>query len=43
MKSKRFVMRKSLVGQSVIITVETKSGNKFAYDHDAVYSAIRKS
>ena len=39
MKSKRFVMRKSLVGQSVIITVETKSGNKFAYDHDAVYSA----
>ena len=39
MESKRFVMRKSLVGQSVIITVETKSGNKFAYDHDAVYSA----
>ena len=39
MKTKRFVMRKSLVGQSVIITVETKSGNKFAYDHDAVYSA----
>ena len=37
--SKRFVMRKSLIGNNTIITFTTKKGNTFAYDHDAVYSA----
>ena len=37
--SKRFVMRKSLIGNNTIITFTTKKGNTFTYDHDAVYSA----
>jgi len=37
--TKRFVMRKSLIGNNVIITFTTKKGNTYTYDHDAVYSA----
>ncbi len=36
--TKRFVIRKSLIGTNTIVTFETKKG-KFSYDHDAVYSA----
>ena len=36
--TKRFVMRKSLIGNNTIITFTTKKGT-FTYDHDAVYSA----
>jgi len=35
--TKRFVIRKSLIGTNTIITFTTKKGT-FEYDHDAVYS-----
>lgn len=35
--TKRFVIRKSLIGKTTIITFTTKKGT-FEYDHDAVYS-----
>jgi hypothetical protein len=35
--TKRFVIRKSLIGNNTIITFTTKKGT-FTYDHDAVYS-----
>ena len=35
--TKRFVIRKSLIGNYTIITFTTKKGT-FEYDHDAVYS-----
>ena len=39
MTTKRFVMRKSLIGNNTVITFTTKKGNTCSYDHDAVYSA----
>ena len=35
----RFVISKTLIGQSAIITFTNKKGITFTYDHDAVYSA----
>ena len=37
MKSKRFVIRKSLIGKNVIITFTNKKGDKITYNHDEVY------
>jgi len=37
--TKRFVIRKSLIGNNTIITFTTKKGITYTYDHDAVYSA----
>ena len=37
--TKRFVMRKTLIGTNTVITFTTKKGNTYSYDHDAVYSA----
>ena len=39
--SKRFVIRKSLVGQNSTINVEFKSGKKFTYNHDKVYEIMK--
>ena len=39
MTTKRFVMRKTLIGTNTVITFTTKKGNTYSYDHDAVYSA----
>ena len=39
MVTKRFVMRKSLIGKKAIITFTNKKGDTFTYDHDAVYDA----
>ena len=36
--SKRFVVRKSLVGKNTTINVEFKNGNKVTYNHDEVYN-----
>ena len=36
--TKRFVIRKSLIGNSTIITFTNKKNETFTYDHDAVYS-----
>jgi hypothetical protein len=35
----RFVISKTLIGQSAIITFTNKKGITYTYDHDAVYSA----
>tara|TARA_A100001515_G_scaffold85785_1_gene68165 strand:- start:741 stop:992 length:252 start_codon:yes stop_codon:yes gene_type:complete len=37
-ESKRFVLSKKMVGENLIISVTTKTGKKFKYDHDGVYS-----
>ena len=36
--TKRFVIRKSLIGKNVIITFTNKKNETYTYDHDAVYS-----
>ena len=37
--TKRFVIRKSLIGTNTEITFTNKKGITYTYDHDAVYSA----
>ena len=37
--TKRFVIRKSLIGNNTIITFTNKKDETYTYDHDAVYSA----
>ena len=39
MTTKRFVIRKSLIGKATIITFTNKKGDNVSYDHDAVYNA----
>ena len=39
--SKRFVIRKSLVGQNSTINVAFKSGKTFTYNHDKVYEIMK--
>ena len=41
MKSKRFVVRKSLIGKNVIITVEFKNGKTAKYNHDSAYEVMK--
>jgi len=36
--TKRFVIRKSLIGTNTIITFENKKGDKITYNHDEVYN-----
>lgn len=36
--TKRFVIRKSLIGTNTIITFTTKKGKVITYDHDEVYN-----
>ena len=40
-KSKRFVVRKSLIGKNVIITVEFKNGKTAKYNHDSEFEAMK--
>ena len=37
--TKRFVIRKTLIGTNTIITFTNKKDVTYSYDHDAVYSA----
>ena len=37
-KSKRFVVRKSLIGKNQIITFTNKKGDSVTYNHDKVYN-----
>ena len=37
-KSKRFVVRKSLIGKNQVITFTNKKGDKITYNHDKVYN-----
>ena len=41
-KSKRFVVRQSLVGQNKTINVEFKNGKTVTYNHDKVYSIMKE-
>ena len=36
--TKRFVIRKSLIGKNVLITFTNKKGDTYSYNHDDVYS-----
>ena len=41
LKSKRFVVRKSLIGKNQTIEVTFKNGNQVTYNHDKVYSIMK--
>ena len=36
--TKRFVIRKSLIGKNVVITFTNKKGDECTYNHDEVYN-----
>ena len=38
LKTKRFVIRKSLIGKNTIITFTNKKQEKVSYNHDEVYN-----
>ena len=40
--TKRFVIRKNLIGKNVTIEFKTKEGKTFKYNHDKVYTSTRK-
>tara|TARA_R100001198_G_C5040617_1_gene101547 strand:+ start:205 stop:432 length:228 start_codon:yes stop_codon:yes gene_type:complete len=40
--TKRFVIRKSLIGTNTIITFENKKGDTISYNHDEVYNTHKK-
>ena len=39
--SKRFVLRKSLIGKNTIITVNFKNGKTVTYNHDKVFEIMK--
>ena len=39
--SKRFVIRKSLIGKNTTINVEFKNGKSCTYNHDKVYEIMK--
>jgi len=41
LKSKRFVVRKSLIGKNQIIEVTFKDGKQVVYNHDIVYEIMK--
>ena len=40
--TKRFVIRKSLIGKNVIIQFTNKKGDECKYDHDKVYTQLQE-
>ena len=40
-ESKRFVVRKSLIGKNQVITFTTKKGDEITYNHDKVYEVMK--
>ena len=40
-ESKRFVVRKSLIGKNVVITFTNKKGDNITYNHDKVYEVMK--
>jgi len=40
LNSKRFVIRKSLIGKNAVITVNFKNGKTATYSHDKVYEVM---
>ena len=43
LKSKRFEVRKSLIGKNQTIEVTFKNGNSVTYNHDKVYSIMKEN
>ena len=43
LKSKRFVVRKSLVGKNQVIEFTNKKGKTYTYNHDKVYSIMKNT
>ena len=43
LKSKRFVVRKSLIGKNQVIEFTNKKGETFTYNHDKVYSIMKEN
>ena len=41
LESKRFVVRKSLIGKNQLITFTTKKGDEITYNHDKVYEIMK--
>ena len=42
LNSKRFVIRKSIIGKKAIITVNFKNGKTATYSHDKVYEVMKE-
>ena len=40
--TKRFVIRKSLLGTNTVITFTNKKNVTFTYDHDEIYSTFQE-
>ncbi len=40
--TKRFVIRKSLIGENVIITFTNSKKQTYTYDHDEIYSTFQE-
>ena len=40
-ESKRFVVRKSLIGKNTVITFTNKKGDQITYNHDKVYEIMK--
>jgi len=40
--TKRFVIRKSLIGTNTVITFTNKKDQTFTYDHDEIYSTFQE-
>ena len=43
MKSKRFVIRKSLIGKNQVITFTNKKGDEVKYNHDVAYNIMKST
>ena len=41
-ESKRFVIRKSLIGKNAVINVSFKNGKTAKYNHDKVYEVMKE-
>ena len=41
LNSKRFVIRKSLIGKNAVITVNFKNGKSATYNHDIVWGIMK--
>jgi len=42
LETKRFVIRKSLIGKNVLITFINKKGDTMSYNHDDVYNTHKE-
>ena len=43
LKSKRFVIRKSLLGKGVLVEFQNKKGDLITYDHDKAYEVMQET